>query len=146
MNKDELLKQLNDKFVYISPITFPTEQKEGLSGPYIIDVFEQTGEATGAKRLVKFYIKDLNMDTEEVIFEGWNPFAAPTTTFTQQVNDYITSLISQGDVEYAKVDDINEATKRALCRFYIYENGTIVEKQAIVYYDEASKAMTHKFV
>jgi|Deesub1362B_J571_1020462.scaffolds.fasta_scaffold00499_23 hypothetical protein len=145
MNRQEMYTQLQEKFVYVGPEpTYPTDQRD-LAGPYHIDVFVQQRE-TGFKRLVKFYVKDLNRDTEEVIFEGWNPFATPTQSFAQQVNDYITSLISTGNVEYAKVDDINEATKRALCKFYIDENGTIVEKQAIVYYDETNQTMTHKFV
>ena len=146
MNKDQLLQALKQRFAYVSPISFPQQQIQGISGLYIVDVLEKTSTTTATKKLVRFYIKDLNLPTEEVIFDGWDPFAKTATQadFAKEVQAYQKKLINGGIYEYIALEDINEETQRAFAWAYrVDQTGNLTEK-AIIIYKDANGQLTHK--
>jgi hypothetical protein len=136
MTVKEMLEQLKQKFVYVAPVNLPKEQKEGLIGPFMFNAIKKVDDTSVANVTLKIYVKDLNMPTEEVFFDGYNPFkevVKPDVTFANEVNNYIQDLINNGDIEYAKIENINEDTKRAFVWvFKIGEDGSLIQKALII--------------
>ena len=151
MTVSEMLDQLKQKFVYVAPLSLPSETKEGLTGPFLFNVIKQIDDASVSNMTLKIYVKDLNMPTEKVLFDGYNPFkeaTAPQTTFTQEVQEYIKTLTQTGTFDYAKVEDTNEETERAFVRAYKIEikafSFNVFTETALIIYRQEDGTLTHK--
>ncbi len=149
MTVNEVMALLKDKFEYVAPLALGTEAKPGLSGPYYLNAIKRSGDMSVANVTLKLYIKDLNMTTEEVFFEGYNPLAevdVPTVTFSHEVTTYTQSLIDSGVFDYVKVEDVNETINRALVRAYkVNTDGTLSEIILIIS-KQTEGTLTHKEV
>ena len=147
MDKATMYAALQKAFDYVGPEpSYPSQQIQGLTGPYVIDIFQRLTQTSGAKRLVKYYIKDLNLSTEEVIFDGWDPFAHVTAaqTFTEKAKAYTKTLLDRGTYEYITLEDVDEEAQKAFAWAYtINSQGNIVEKAIIISID-ANGSLTHK--
>lgn len=147
MTVKEMLEQLKQKFVYVSPLNLPTEPKSGLTGPFIFNVIKQVDDTSVANLTLKIYVKDLNMTTEEVMFDGYNPFKetpAPQVTFSQEVEAYVKTLVEQKTYDYVTIEDTNETTQRAFVRAYkITANGTLNET-ALIIFKQDDGMLTHQ--
>jgi hypothetical protein len=147
MTVSEMLDQLKQKFVYVAPLSLPSETKEGLTGPFLFNVIKQIDDASVSNMTLKIYVKDLNMPTEEVLFDGYNPFketTAPQTTFTQEVQEYIKTLTQAGAFDYATIEDTNEETERAFVWAYKIETNNVLTETALIIYRQEDGTLTHK--
>lgn len=146
MTVKEMFDQLKSKFEYVAPLTLPTEQKPGLSGPYIVNVIERNGDVV-ADRTLRIYIKDLNMTTEEVLFIGFNPLTpivTPEPSFAQKVESYIQTLVNAGTYDYTKIEDVNATALRALVSAYKVNIDGTLSKTTLIIYEQADGTLAYK--
>lgn len=146
MKVAELLSLLSQKCLYVAPLSLPQEQRPGLTGPFILNVIKQHSDNTVVNQTIKIYVKDLNMDTEEVFFDGYNPLQETTasTTFEEEVRQYLKALVQSQTYDYVTLEEANVETERAFARAYkVKQDESLTETVLIIYRTEGG-SLEHK--
>lgn len=126
MNKQELIEALNTKFYAVDEVGIHEGKTEAGITVWGIGVFEKTGDVITKKNLM-FYTKDT--DAFWGVSEPNPTIPTPKPTFTDRVNVYIASKITDNTIKFAYIEQISDNTQKALVTAIMYDK---TEKKAII--------------
>lgn len=131
MNKAELLQKLNDKFYRVED-PGPARQTYGNLKYYLVKVYDLLGDALRDINIA-FYVESEGEVDEVAYWSPSEPKPEPTTGFTQEVNDYIKSVIDAEQIEGAFIEAVDEVKEIAVARIImndLTEQSRFVDRDA----------------
>ena len=112
MNKAELLQKLNNKFHRVDDPGI-ARQTYGNLKYYLVKVYDVIGEALRDMNIA-FYVENEGQAEEVAYWSPSEPKPESTARFTQEVHDYIKSVIDAGQIEGAFVESVDEQKEIAI--------------------------------
>ncbi|MCK4518414.1 hypothetical protein KAT92_06560 [Candidatus Babeliales bacterium] len=126
MNKQELIEALKTKFYAVDEAGIHEGKTEAEITVWGIGVFDKVGDVVAKKNLM-FYTK--GTDAFWGVSEPNPPAPEPVITFTNRVNTFIASKITDGTIRFAYIEQISDNTQKALVAAIMSDK---TEKKAII--------------
>jgi len=132
MNTTELITKLKERFYEVNDADLHEGKTEAGITVWGIGVFDLVGDTLSKKNLT-FYTKDNNAFWGNSEPNPSIPVREPT--FTDRVNTYLASQISNGSIKFGHIDQVSELTQKALITAVI----GVEDKQVIISENPAGK-------
>jgi hypothetical protein len=126
MNKQELIDALKLKFYAVDEAGINEGKTEVGITVWGIGVFDKTGDVVAKKNLM-FYTK--GTDAFWGVAEPNPTIPTPVPIFTDRVNTFIASKITDGTIRFAYIEQVSDNTQKALVTAIMSDN---TEKKAII--------------
>ena len=126
MNKQELIEALKTKFYAVDEAGIHEGKTEAGITVWGIGVFDKVGDVIAKKNLM-FYTK--GTDAFWGVSEPNPTIPTPNPTFTDRVNGYIASKITDGTIRFAYIEQVSDGIQKALVTAIMSDK---TEKEAII--------------
>lgn len=143
MNKSELIAALNSKYYLVFPEVKDTRTYGSNLKYYKAIVFDEDGDSL-RRGEVFFYVENEGGGGEVAHWHGAEPKPTPVTTFRDEVDTYIQSKITDGTIDAAFIESVDETKEIAHGKAFIVAGAKFEEK--VVVFDRDSGNIRHRIL